>query len=90
MGNALAAYAMLLRDGRFLGSSASAPSACELSAYLAGSSFALIDHYGLTPRQYSLAFSVNAISFIGAAQLTGRLGARYGLRRGPGCGHRLC
>ena len=29
-------------------------------AYLANSSFVLIDHYGLTPTQYSLAFSVNA------------------------------
>jgi MFS transporter, DHA1 family, multidrug resistance protein len=79
--NALAAYAMLLRDGRFIALVAvGAFGVASFHAYLAGSSFALIDHYGLTPRQYSLAFSVNAISFIGAAQFIGRLGARYGLR----------
>jgi DHA1 family bicyclomycin/chloramphenicol resistance-like MFS transporter len=48
-------------------------------AYLAGSSFALIDHYGLTPRQYSVAFAVNAMSFIFAAQATARLAKRFGL-----------
>ena len=47
--------------------------------YLASSSFVLIGHYGLTPRQYSLAFAANAASFIGVSQLTGRLAARYGL-----------
>lgn len=41
----------------------------------------LIDHYGLTPTQYALAFSVNAVSFFAASQLNGVLGARFGLRR---------
>jgi len=48
-------------------------------AYLANSSFVLIDHYGLTPRQYSIAFAVNAASFIGVSQFTGKLAARFGL-----------
>ena len=39
----------------------------------------LIDHYGLTPRQYSIAFAVNAASFFGVSQLTGRLVSRFGL-----------
>jgi DHA1 family bicyclomycin/chloramphenicol resistance-like MFS transporter len=43
-------------------------------AYLANSSFVLIDHYGLTPRQYSIAFAANAASFIGVSQFTGKLG----------------
>ena len=38
-------------------------------------------HYGLTARQYSLAFAVNAASFIGVSQLAGRLAARHGLAR---------
>jgi DHA1 family bicyclomycin/chloramphenicol resistance-like MFS transporter len=50
-------------------------------AFLANSSFLLIQHFGLTPRQYSLAFSLNAASFIGASQLTGWLGRRIGLQR---------
>ena len=79
--SALAAYSMLLRDGRFLALAwTGAFGVASFHAYLAGSSFALIDHYGLTPRQYSVAFSINALSFIGAAQFTGRLGARHGLR----------
>jgi DHA1 family bicyclomycin/chloramphenicol resistance-like MFS transporter len=49
-------------------------------AFLANSSFLLIQHFGLTPRQYSLAFSLNAASFIGASQLTGWLGRRIGLQ----------
>ncbi len=50
-------------------------------AFLAGSSFVYIDHFGFTPTQYSLAFSVNAIAFIGMAQLTGYFGKRFGLHR---------
>lgn len=49
-------------------------------AFLAGSSFVYIDHFGLSPVQYSVAFAVNAIAFIGAAQLTGRIGRRFGLQ----------
>src|SRR5690606_24243778 len=49
--------------------------------YLANSSFVLIDHYGLTPTQYAIAFSANAVSFFGVSQLNGWLGARFGLRR---------
>jgi DHA1 family bicyclomycin/chloramphenicol resistance-like MFS transporter len=80
--NALAAYRMLLADGRFLAFvGVGAFGVASFHAYLAGSSFALIDHYGLTPKQYSVAFSLNAIAFIGAAQFTGRFGARYGLRQ---------
>ena len=41
----------------------------------------LIDHYGLTPSQYSLAFSVNAVSFFGFSQLNGKLGAMFGLAK---------
>lgn len=50
-------------------------------AYLAGSSFVYIDHFGLTPTQYGMAFAVNAIAFIGMAQLVGRIGKRFGLKR---------
>jgi DHA1 family bicyclomycin/chloramphenicol resistance-like MFS transporter len=39
-----------------------------------------IDHYGLSPRQYSLAFSINAVAFIASSQFTARLGGRFGLR----------
>ncbi|WP_426664402.1 multidrug effflux MFS transporter [Rhodanobacter aciditrophus] len=80
--SALAAYRTLLKDPEFLGLVfVCAFGVSSFFIYLANSSFVLIGHYGLTPTQYGLAFSVNAVSFIGAAQFTGRLGGRFGLRR---------
>jgi DHA1 family bicyclomycin/chloramphenicol resistance-like MFS transporter len=77
---AIAAYRRLLRDRHFIGLvSIGAFGMASFFAYLANSSFVLIDHYGLTPRQYSLAFAANAASFIGVSQFTGRMARRYGL-----------
>ncbi|WNL44881.1 multidrug effflux MFS transporter [Dyella sp. BiH032] len=79
---ALGAYGTLLRDRHYLGLVFICSfGVASFFAYLANSSFVLIDHYGLSPTLYGLAFSVNAVSFIGAAQFTGKLGARYGLAR---------
>ncbi|MDP9045539.1 MAG: multidrug effflux MFS transporter [Pseudomonadota bacterium] len=78
----LRAFARLLQDARFLG--LTGVGACGMASffiYLANSSFVLIDHYGLTPRQYSLAFAINAASYIGMSQFAGRLSARHGLPR---------
>lgn len=78
----LRAFALLVRDPHFMAmAGVLSLGVSAFFVYLSNSSFVLINHYGLTPRQYSLAFSVNAASFIGASQLAGRLGARYGLRR---------
>lgn len=78
----LRAFVLLLRDARFMGLTAiGAFGMASFFIYLANSSFVLIGHYGLTPRQYSLAFAVNAASFIGASQFAGRLAERYGLTR---------
>jgi DHA1 family bicyclomycin/chloramphenicol resistance-like MFS transporter len=77
---ALQGYGILLRDTHFLGLSLIGGfGVASFFAYLANSSFVLIDHYGLTPRQYSVAFAANAASFIGVSQLTARLGGRFGL-----------
>ena len=46
--------------------------------FLAAAPFVYVQSYGLTPTQFSLAFAVNAIAFIGAGQLAGPLGTRYG------------
>lgn len=78
--SALSGYLFLLRDPHFHGLVfIGAFGISSFFAYLANSSFILIDHYGLTPRQYSIAFAANAASFIGVSQLTGRLSARFGL-----------
>jgi DHA1 family bicyclomycin/chloramphenicol resistance-like MFS transporter len=80
--SALAAYGVLLRDRTFLGLVfIGAFGISSFFAYLANSPFVLIEHFGLTSRQYGVAFAVNAAAFIGATQLTGRFGKRLGLAR---------
>ncbi|WP_313296621.1 multidrug effflux MFS transporter [Diaphorobacter sp.] len=81
-GEALKAYAILMRDWHYLG--LVFIGACAMAGffvYLAGSPFVLINYYGLSATQYSMAFALNAIAFIGAAQFTGSLGKRFGLVR---------
>ena len=81
-GSAMQAYGVLLKDPHFIGLSLIGGfGVASFFAYLANSSFVLINHYGLTPRQYSIAFAANAASFIGVSQLTARFGARFGLGR---------
>jgi DHA1 family bicyclomycin/chloramphenicol resistance-like MFS transporter len=75
-------YLTLLRDWHFVGVVfIGAFGMGSFFAFLSSSSFVYIEHFGLTPTQFSLAFSVNAIAFIGAAQLTGTVARRVGLRR---------
>lgn len=78
----LASYGRLVRDRRFVGLSFVAGfGMATFFAYLANSSFVLIEHFGLTPSRYSLFFALNAVAFIGSAQLTGMLTRRHGLTR---------
>jgi len=76
----MAGYGTLLRDARFLGLTfIGGFGMASFFAFLAGSSFVYIEHFGLTPMQYSLSFSLNAVGFIGASQLSARLGERFGM-----------
>jgi len=80
LASALSGYWLLLRDGHYLG--LVFIGGCSMAGffvYLASSPFVLINHYGLTPVQYSLAFSVNAAAFFAAAQFNARLGRRFGM-----------
>jgi len=82
IGTALAGYRFLMTDRNFLGLTfIGAFGISSFFVYLASSSFILIDRYGLTPSQYSVAFSINAVAFIGMSQLTGMLADRFGLKR---------
>ncbi|RCS25440.1 MFS transporter [Phyllobacterium salinisoli] len=82
LGSALAAYAFLLKDFNFLVLTfIGGLGLSSFLVYLANSSFVLIDHYGLTPTQYSIAFSINAVSFFSVSQLSGWLAGRFGLVR---------
>ena len=79
-GNAAAVYGALLRDRHYLGLVFTGGFAMAgFFVYLANSSFVMIDHYGLAPATYSVAFGVNAAAFFGASQLNGPLGERFGL-----------
>jgi MFS transporter, DHA1 family, multidrug resistance protein len=80
MRSALASYAQLLVDRQFIGLTLIGSfGLASFFIFLANSSFVLIDHYGLIPRHYGYAFSINAAAFIGAMQLTGFLTRRFSL-----------
>lgn len=82
LGAALRGYRILLRDRRFIATAlVGAFGIASFFAFLANSSFVMIGHYGLTPGQYGLTFSLNAAAFIGVAQFNARIGRRVGLRR---------
>lgn len=82
VGGTLKALRLLLADRNFMALTFIGGFAlASFFVYLANSSFILMDHYGLSPMVYSLAFSVNAAAFFGSAQLNGWLGRRFGLDR---------
>lgn len=75
-------FGELLRDWRFLGLTfIGGFGMASFFAFLASSSFIYIGHFGLTPTQYSLTFSINAIGFIGASQFSAYLAGRFGIAR---------
>ncbi len=81
-GSVMSGFATLFRDGRFLGLTfIGGFGMASFFAFLASSSFIYIDHYGLTPTEFSIAFSVNAVGFIGASQFAARLAGRFGFPR---------
>ena len=79
---ALVGYWTLLRDTRFLGLSLIGGfGMSSFMAFIGSSSFVYQDHYGLSPALYSIAFSINAVGFFGASQMTGTMVKRFGLNR---------
>ena len=82
LASVLGGFGQLLRHGRFLGLTfIGGFGMASFFAFLASSSFVYIDHFGLTPVQYSFAFSINAVGFIGASQFAAKLGERFGIAR---------
>ena len=81
-GHIFGSFGRLLTNPRFLGLVfIGGFGMASFFAFLASSSFIYINHFGLTPTQYSLGFSVNAVGFIGASQFAATLGARFGMAR---------
>ena len=78
----LAGYSILMLDRHFLALTfIGAFGMASFFAFLASSSFIYINHFGMTPTQYSLAFAINAIGFIGASQFSATLSRRFGVSR---------
>ena len=81
-GSVVRGFAALLANPRFMG--LVFIGACGMSSFfsfLANSSFVYIDHFGLTPTQYSVCFSLNAFGFIGTSQFAAPLGRHFGTAR---------
>lgn len=75
-----AGFGVLGRDPVFMGLSfIGGLGMASFFAFLASSAFLYIEHFGLTPTQYSLAFAFNAIGFFAATQTAAHLGARHGI-----------
>lgn len=78
----LSGYGQLLRHRRFLGLTFIGMFGFGgFFAFIASASFIYVEHFGLTPMQFGLAFAVNAIGFIGASQLSAPLASRVGFGR---------
>ena len=75
-------FGMLFRDWHFLGLTfIGGLGMSSFFTFLSMSSFVYIKTYGMTLAEYSVAFSVNAVGFIGMSQLASRLGGRFGMAR---------
>ncbi|HMQ92724.1 MAG TPA: multidrug effflux MFS transporter [Amaricoccus sp.] len=73
-------FRTLLTDPTFLGLTAiGGLGMASFFSFLSSSSFLYIDHFGLSPTGFSLAFSFNAIGFFTASQFAARLGAIHGI-----------
>ena len=80
--SAWAGYKLLAVDRHFLGLCLIGGfGIASFFVYLANSSFVIIDHYGMSPSQYSLFFSLNAVSFFAVSQVSGWMTEKYGLKR---------
>ncbi|MBL8706028.1 MAG: Bcr/CflA family multidrug efflux MFS transporter [Rhodospirillales bacterium] len=79
---ALRGYQAVLVDRRFLGYAlAGALPIAGMFAYIAGSPFVFIEHFGLAAEKFGWMFGLNAGGFIATSQLNGRLLRRYAPER---------
>lgn len=75
-------FGTLFRDWHFLGLTfIGGLGMSSFFTFLSMSSFVYIKTYGMSLAEYSVAFSINAVGFIGMSQLASRLGGRFGMGR---------
>lgn len=73
-GRAAADYGRIIVDRRYLGYAAGGGlGMAGMFAYIAGSPFVFIDLYGVPAQDYGWLFGLNALGFVVAAQVNGRL-----------------
>jgi DHA1 family bicyclomycin/chloramphenicol resistance-like MFS transporter len=78
LGSTLRGFGGLLGDRFFVGVAlASGLAAASMFAYIAGATFVLQRIYGLSPQGFSLAFGVNSLGIMAAAQISARLIKRW-------------
>ena len=78
LGTTLRGFRALFRDRFFLGVAlASGLAGASMFAYIAGATFVLQRIYGLSPQGFSLAFGVNSLGIMAAAQVSARLIRRW-------------
>lgn len=79
---AASAFLSLARDRHFIGYTGSCGLAfAAMFSYIAGSPFVLEEIYGLSAQQFGVAFAVNALGLVAAAQVSGWLVGRVGPAR---------
>lgn len=75
-------YLTLLRDLQYVGFVlVAALSYSGIFAFISGSSYLLIEVVGLSPAAFGLCFSAVVLGYMTGSLITGRFGARLGLRR---------
>lgn len=71
-------YGTILKDKDFTGYTLSMSFIyAGMFAYITGSAFVFIQHYGVTPSTYSIIFGMNAFGLITLSQVNGRLLRKY-------------
>ena len=77
LADTLRGFAVLVRDRFLVGVAlAGGLAGASMFAYIAGGTFVLQRIYGLSPQGFSLAFGINSVGIMAAAQLSGRLTRR--------------
>lgn len=78
----LADYASLLRDGGYVGYTLTCTLAYSgLFAFLSGSSFVIIDYFGVSEQHFGLLFMLVVAGYISGTLTGGRLSRRFDFRR---------
>jgi MFS transporter, DHA1 family, multidrug resistance protein len=77
LADTLRGFGVLVRDRFFVGVAlAGGLAGASMFSYIAGATFVLQRIYGMSPQGFSLAFGVNSVGIMAAAQLSGRLTGR--------------